>query len=249
MNKLKTFIINLEERTDRKKEMKKILKNFKRKSFVKATNRKTSSIKDGLKKLGRNPSKNDFSKRYQRNMTSSNEKIMKKTRGIIANFLSHMRIWYKIGKSNQKGYFLILEDDAYPTEYFEMNEILLNKIKKYKIPFVYLGDCFRTRYSHKFVKPSINKLITRRSRNNRLLPRFTECLHAYLVSDSFCKQFVKDVDQFFPISMPSDNFINVYFERNKIPFYVADKSLFNQNLDFGTDIQFTGDDKLTEKKN
>ena len=55
MNKLNTYIINLKDRTDRKKEMKKVLekigiKNYK---FVNATNRKNSSIKEGLKKLKR----------------------------------------------------------------------------------------------------------------------------------------------------------------------------------------------------
>lgn len=260
MNKLKTYIINLKERTDRKKEMKRILeeigiKNYK---FVNATNRKNSSIKEGLKKLKRKtsglivkPISQSISKRYNSNIYSKNEKINKKTRGIIANFLSHMRIWYKIGKEkgNTKGYSLILEDDAYPTEYFKENGELLNRIKKFDIPFVYLGDCFRTKYSHKFVDKKINKFLMKKSRRkNSLLPRYTECLHAYLVSNKFCSDFVKNIDQFFPIKNPSDNFIMEYFSKNKIPFYVVDKSLFNQNLDFGTDIQFTGDDKLNIKK-
>lgn len=260
---MKVYIINLRERSDRKKEMKRILneKNYffpQNKIFVQATNRKNSSIKEGLKKLGRNGFYENFSKKYQRNMSSkNNEKIMKKTRGIIANFISHMRVWYKIGKKENSGknsYSLILEDDAYPTEYFDVFfKDILAKVKKSGVPFVYLGDCFRTKYSHKFVKPNVNKFLMKKSRKkgleNRLLPRYTECLHAYLVSDSFCKNFVKNIDQFFPISSPSDNFINQYFHTNKIPFYVVDKSLFDQNLTFGTDIQFTGDDKLQIKKN
>jgi len=245
MNKLKTYVINLKERTDRKKEMKKILKNlnFKSYKFIEATNRKNKSIQKGLKSIKRsNKISDNVSKKYIKNISSKKTKLNKKIRGTIANFISHMRIWYSIGskKGTSNNYTLILEDDAVPTPYFKDSSKLLTVIKNNKIPFVYLGDCFRTNYSHKFLRYS-KKLTTK---NNKLVPKYTECLHAYLVSNSFCKQFVRDIDQFFPISMPSDNFLNKYFYENKIPFYVANKSLFNQNLDFGSDIQFTGDDKL-----
>lgn len=251
---MKVYIINLKDREDRKKEMIKIFNSFSKNlfdyKFIEATNRTNKSIKEGLIKLNKKGFLNNFSKQYQRKMFSENEKIMKKTRGIIANFISHMRIWYKIGTSEKnKKWSLILEDDAFPTDNFNIFfKPFMTKIKKYNVPFVYLGDCFRTKYSHKFMKSSINKILMKKSRkksrNNRLLPRYTECLHAYLVSTEFCREFVKNIDQFFPISKPSDNFINEYFYNNKIPFYTFDKSLFDQNLTFGTDIQFTGDDKI-----
>jgi len=236
----KVYIINLKNRTDRKREMNKILKIMKipktKIKYIEATNRNKTNWKKALKFLNYNKPFNTFLNKSTWNKVDKKDNLIK---GQIGNFLSHLRVWSLIGKE-KPGKYLILEDDICPTKYWfrnRENKTLLNKVKDSQ--FIYLGDCFRSGRSS--VNISVGKS------NQKLIRVYAECLHAYIITNNFGRIINGSINiprEIFPLKLPSDNWLPNFLEFMNIPFYNFKIPLIiqNPNISGESSIEYEGDE-------
>lgn len=125
---LKTYVVNLKKREDRKEEMKKLFSNinFNNYEFFEAVNGSEIPLTLEIKNLFEG---NDFGNR----------------KGIIGCALSHYNLWLNLAKDNANEYYIIVEDDIEISNNFseELNQAInllnnnLNTINN--IDFLYLG--------------------------------------------------------------------------------------------------------------
>ena len=248
------FVINLEKAKDRKE---KCLERLKLMGFpshkieiIKATDRSEESWKDALIEIGlidkRDRSQINvldlLSPKYQKKIKSSEKQSEKRKKevlhykAVIGTFFSHLRIWAKIGLMQPFKYCLILEDDMKPSSRWNGTtaDRLFNKVPY--VPLLLLGHCYsQPDFKHERPLETIEDI------DNILVSWFTQCLHAYLVTTTFGLMIRGSYQQIFPISVPVDEWLPKFLLKNTIPFYIFEKQLINQDLDFESDIQITMD--------
>lgn len=241
----KVFVINLAHRTDRKELMMiRLLKmGFKEEQiqFVNATNRSTYSWALALHELGLVESKDnvDFTrfitKKYINRLKSkriSKEKL-EDTKAQIGNFLSHVRVWSMVGKMKEYKHFLVLEDDIIPTKHWNTKTSNNLFLKSNYLPFMFVGDCWR--------RPDcqpIMSLPTIKCDDNFLEASYTQCLHAYIITTTFGYTIRGAFHNLFPLQPASDDWLPKFLIEYRIPFYIYNNPLIDQDDNLGTDIQF-----------
>ena len=238
----KIYIINLESRKDRKKNMINVLKdlNIKNYEFVKATNRNEKTWKEALNELKIDGvSVNDFEK---------NEKVLydgkelnkfkigspnkvKSFKGRVGVTLSHMRIYKKILDSKSKGLSLIFEDDIFfEKKNFSKNVFLklLEMAIKDKCDVLYLGDCPELRSKDK-------KVIFDKKQNSLIKVEFVVCTHAYAINKKAAKIFLENI---LPLKRAIDDDISLIMSEKskKINLLIFNKPIFKQFDDVKSDI-------------
>ena len=242
------FIINLKNRTDRKKSMieklKKIGLGLTKITFIEATNRTEESWSNALQEIFE-INKIDpiefIGSSYRKKIKSSKEKIRLKARGEIGVFFSHFRIWSIVSRMKY-GSYLVLEDDARPTDilFDSSTDILFKKVIDARVPFLFLGYLFPD------CNGSVLAPLTIKGLNNSLMSCFVETLHSYVITPSFGLlvrgSLVSDgAFSPLPIEDPVDHFVPNFLIEYQIPFYVYKKPLFDQDVSFVSDIQGTMD--------
>lgn len=246
-NKLfpKIYIINLESRKDRKKNMMKVLKdlNITNYEFIKATDRDEKNWKKALNEInikgatGKDYEKDEKVLHNNKGLTrlkNGGPDKLKSFQGRIGVTLSHMRIYKKIASSNHKGLSLIFEDDIFfAKKNFNKNDFLnlFNTAMKDKCDVLYLGDCPRLRSRDK-------KVIFKGDKNDLIRVSFLVCTHAYAINKKAAKKFLENV---LPLRRAIDDDITDIMNDNKnnINYLIYNKPIFKQFDDVRSDINNT----------
>lgn len=234
----KIYIINLEYRKDRKKHMKKLLKdlNITNYEFINATDRDEKNWINALIEIGVIKNKNEykpellFTNKYKKNLESKDEDTKKSYQGKIAVTLSHLRIYNKISKSKNNKLNLIFEDDIFLEPNFNKESFsdLYKKAIINKVDVLYLGDCIKHRSRDK-------KIIFKGEKNDLIKVSFVTCTHAYAINSRTSKIYLKNI---LPMIRDIDDRISDINtnEKNKINYLIFNKNIFKQIEDAKSDI-------------
>tara|TARA_B100001121_G_C18519989_1_gene540854 strand:- start:97 stop:846 length:750 start_codon:yes stop_codon:yes gene_type:complete len=203
----KTFVINLDSRKDRLKSIDKDLKKIK-------LEYERFPACDG-KKLDKYS--NDISKYFDKNN--------KLTPGQIGCSLSHIKIWEKAIKDNNK-YTLVLEDDAIipPNFWKKINNLLLELPLNYNM--ILLGCC-----SCEGEVINNKNYILKGSKN----PNSNWCTTAYIINHNFCKKLINIIKNNKLKNKSIDRYLNTNIYPN-YDFYINNLPFIKQNKKFDSDI-------------
>ena len=214
-NPKKIVYINLDERKDRKENIKRQIKDtglpkptrvsaFNGKELVPDDYYPDTLNQDGLKDL----------------LSEDKKAGLTLTKGGLGCMLSHQKIWKEIAELNNGEYYLILEDDAK----IDINlKSHMNKAMKEAPPdwdIIYLG----TNQQHDPVK--VNEYFSKVKR--------IYCLHGYLINK---KGAQKALDYCFPARYQIDTELWLNYESNKMNAYVLNTLLIRQIDELGSNIQ------------
>lgn len=211
----KVVYINLDERTDRKKEVERQIKDTGLMGLerVSAYNGKKLRPEDYYPQVLSQEGLRDLnSKDKQEGLTLTN--------GGLGCMLSHRKIWQEIAKQENGDYYLVLEDDAIVDINIKkhMNQAMKQVPSDWDV--IYLG----TGQQHGPVK--VNDYFSSVKR--------IYCLHGYLMNKSGAKKALKHC---FPARYQIDTELWLNYKSNNMNAYVLNNLLIKQNKGFNTDIQ------------
>ena len=203
----KTYVINLDSRKDRlkliDKDLKKIKLEYER--FPACNGKKIDIYSD------------DINKYFDKNN--------KLSPGQIGCSLSHIKIWEKAIKNNNK-YTLVLEDDAIiPSNFWKkINNLLSELPTNYNIILLGCCSCEGEIINNK-------DYILKGSKNSNA----NWCTTAYIINNNFCKKLINIIKN----NKLKNNSIDSYLNTNIYPkydFYINNPPFIKQNKNFDSDI-------------
>jgi hypothetical protein len=149
-----------------------------------------------------------------------NYNILKESeRVIVANFLTHLEIWERISKSNDK-YYLVLEDDAIICENFILNweKLISNTPDNLDIAYLHEG-CGFTVQNRLFIETNENQIWY-----DCWLKESRTCC-SYIISKDFCNKILQDL---YPIVLGVDHELNYIQKKLNANVYWTYPALFKE---------------------
>lgn len=218
---MKSFVINLEKRTERLQIFK---KNFKNYDLSFEVFKAVDPISDKLN-LGYYTDKDVLhSLKYKlNNKIDRTHHAELSSIGAIGCYLSHYNLWKNLIYDSHAQHYIIFEDDAYPVYNNNDFDNHINDILE-EIPTDFDILCLGTIYE----KPSSLNSMKFAAKLDFFLG-----MHAYIISK---KCAIKLLDNALPIKIQVDSYLSNSIKPLKLKVYSAKKSLFKQQ-GLSTDIQ------------
>jgi GR25 family glycosyltransferase involved in LPS biosynthesis len=213
LDKLKLYLINLEDRKDRFDVTNNLLNRYEFKNVI-----RYQAI------IGKNIPKQELVKIIDPSAMKSildnyRTKHYELSYGAVGCYLSHINIWKKLEIDNLD-YVIIFEDDALPNfSFIDLQEIIKNYVPNDWDVFLFGGIYNKCKYINNYVKKIFSFYET----------------HAYIINK---KGASKLLSKAFPIKKQIDSFISDMTRNNYINVYGITKNKWTQNLKINqSDIQ------------